>query len=338
MGRTPGLHPSQGVVERPRVSELSSVVPFVSCNVSEDTFGDNDNIDLLCDTMVPDYANVAITNVELLNEILVPDDSFHGDVVFHDTSFDNNNEFDLLHVGFLPDSPPIPLINNADNFLGGKIGLYSHVWFQFSSCRWTRDTLAGRLLEFQEPPGRSSVRPLRLSSRDQRALDTALVGYERCGIIEVVKDPGELSYVSNVFPVLKRDGLSARVILNLKSLNPFIRYQHFRMDSLSSVLPLISQYCWFASLDLMNAYFSVPVSVADRSWLRFWWYDRLYQYTCLPQGLTSAPRIFTRLLKPIMGHLRAVGITAVIYIDDCLIIASSEGELLDHVRYACRLF
>ena len=180
--------------------------------------------------------------------------------------------------------------------------------------------------------------PLRLSHQDQRALDSALAEYLRCSIIEEVSDVGDEYYVSNVFPVVKRDGLSARVILNFKSLNPYIKFEHFKMDNLPTILPLISQGCWFASLDLMNAYFSVPVSVEDRRWLRFRHYGRLYQYTCLPQGLTSAPRIFTRLLKPIMGHFRAIGISAIIFIDDCLIIAPSREVLLDHVAYVSSLF
>ena len=104
-------------------------------------------------------------------------------------------------------------------------------------------------------------------------------------------------------------------------------HTRFKMDSLDHVLPLITPGCWFASLDLMNAYFSVPICPADRKWLRFRWYGRVYHYTCLPQGLTLAPRVFTKLLKPVLGHLRSVGITAIIYIDDCLIIAPSEAEL-----------
>ena len=254
--------------------------------------------------------------------------------------FDNENEaFKFADSSILSTSPSVILLNNNNNFLGGKIANFAHVWLQFAKGRWTRATLAGRILEFNELPCfRRTVCPLRLSQQDQQALDSALAEYLRCGIIEEVCDVNEESYVSNVFPVVKRDGLSARVILNLKSLNPYIKYEHFKMDSLTTILPLITQDCWFASLDLMNAYFSVPVTVKDRRWLRFWHYDKLFQYTCLPQGLTSAPRIFTRLLKPIMGHLRSIGITAIIYIDDCLIIAPSKEAIVDHVIYVSRLF
>ena len=41
----------------------------------------------------------------------------------------------------------------------------------------------------------------------------------------------------------------------------------------------------------------------------------LYQYTCLPNG-SSAPRIFTKLLKPVYSILRGMGHSISGYIDD----------------------
>lgn len=76
----------------------------------------------------------------------------------------------------------------------------------------------------------------------------------------------------------------------------------------------------------------------DRKWLRFIWHNETFQFTCLPQGLTSAPRTFTKLLKPVLSHLRKFGITVCCYIDDCIFIADSGKELIDNVRYAVQLF
>lgn len=76
----------------------------------------------------------------------------------------------------------------------------------------------------------------------------------------------------------------------------------------------------------------------DRKWLRFIWQGQPYQFTCLPQGLTSAPRIFTKLLKPALAHLRRLGIVVSCYIDDCIFIAASADELLKNVSYAMSLF
>jgi len=54
--------------------------------------------------------------------------------------------------------------------------------------------------------------------------------------------------------------------------------------------------------------------------------------------LTSAPCIFTKLLKPVLFHLRKLGIIVICYIDNCIFIAASEEELRDNVSSAIQLF
>ena len=44
--------------------------------------------------------------------------------------------------------------------------------------------------------------------------------------------------------------------------------------------------------------------------------ERLYQFTCLPFGLRSSPRIFTKVLKPLLVYLRALGVRLLVYLDD----------------------
>lgn len=68
------------------------------------------------------------------------------------------------------------------------------------------------------------------------------------------------------------------------------------------------------------------------------WKGEPFQFTCLPQGLSSAPRIFTKLLKPVLSHLRKLGIAILCYIDDCIFVASSVAELCTNVTYALQLF
>ena len=65
--------------------------------------------------------------------------------------------------------------------------------------------------------------------------------------------------MSNIFLREKRDG-SQRVILNVKFLNETIDKVHFKMDSLKHAVSLIKCGCWFASVDLKDAYFSVKIS------------------------------------------------------------------------------
>ena len=100
------------------------------------------------------------------------------------------------------------------------------------------------------------------------------------------------------------------------------------MESLQSIKHLIHKNCFFASDDLKDAYFTIPVAKVHRKYLRFEWKGNLYEFTCLCFGLLSAPRIFAKLMKPVVVCLRRQGYTLVIYLDDMLIIADSCSECL----------
>lgn len=76
------------------------------------------------------------------------------------------------------------------------------------------------------------------------------------------------------------------------------------MENIRSALCLVKKGCWMASIDLKDAYYSVPIYSTDRKFLKFMWKGQWFQYTCLPSGLLSAPRVFTKLLKPVFSTLR----------------------------------
>ena len=70
---------------------------------------------------------------------------------------------------------------------------------------------------------------------------------------------------------------------------------------------LVTKDCFFASVDLTDAYYSCMVDKSDRTFLRFMWEGEKYQYTCLPNGLATTPRIFTKNMKPVFSTLRKQG-------------------------------
>ena len=108
------------------------------------------------------------------------------------------------------------------------------------------------------------------------------------------------------------------------------------MDTIETVIGLMRSNCYMASLDLSNAYFSVPVATSDRCYLKFKWKE-FYQFGVLPNGLTSAPRIFTKVLKPVYDHLRKLGFVASGYIDDSFLMADSYDTCFDNVRVTKQL-
>ena len=92
-----------------------------------------------------------------------------------------------------------------------------------------------------------------------------------------------------------------------------------------------------AVIDLRDAYYSVPICTKDRRYLRFQHNGALYEFVCLPNGLSSAPRIFTKLLKPVFSKLRSEGVLLIGYIDDIILIADDPPTLLHHIRKTTEL-
>ena len=122
------------------------------------------------------------------------------------------------------------------------------------------------------------------------------------------------------------------MILNLKYLNECVEYHHFKMETLKTALNLVTRNCFFGSIDLTDAHYSCKVDEHDRKYLRFLWEGQKYQYTCLPNDLATAPRIFTKLAKPAFSTLWNQGHANVSYIDDSLIISKTENECLINIK------
>ncbi|XP_057337594.1 uncharacterized protein LOC130675769 [Microplitis mediator] len=146
-------------------------------------------------------------------------------------------------------------------------------------------------------------------------------------------DAVEGQFISTYFLVKKPDG-SHRFILNLKNLNKFIAAPHFKMEDIRTVKNLLMLNDFMASIDLKDAYLLVPVAESSRKYLRFIFQGQIYQFTCLPFGLSISPYIFTKLMKPIVNFLREKGFLLAIYLDDIIFIAKSYNICREKVLWA----
>ena len=75
-----------------------------------------------------------------------------------------------------------------------------------------------------------------------------------------VEPPVQGQFLSSLFMVPKKSG-DLRPVINLRPLNMFIAYRHFKMENVSLVKDLLSPNDWMTSVDLKDAYFTVPISV-----------------------------------------------------------------------------
>ena len=110
------------------------------------------------------------------------------------------------------------------------------------------------------------------------------------------------------------------------------------MDNLKTALNMMRHNCFMVSIDLSDAYYSVPVALTDQKYLLFKFEGQLYKFVCLPNGLSSAPRIFTKLLKPVFSALHKQGHQIMGYLDDSFLMGDTFEECKKSVIATVKLF
>ena len=81
-------------------------------------------------------------------------------------------------------------------------------------------------------------------------------------------------------------------------------------------------------LDLKDAYFSDPLNLASRKFVRFLWSKKFYEFLCRCFGLSPAPRIFSKLPKIPVSVLRSLIILIIINLEDMFLIGHTIEEML----------
>jgi len=206
----------------------------------------------------------------------------------------------------------------------GRLRFYLNEWKQISNDPWILNCIKGYKIPFiRRPVQKSMPKQCQLSQLEENAMSIAIDKLIALGAVECVAHE-ESEFISPIFLVPKKDG-SHRFILNLKRLNSFLDAPHFKMEDIRTAISLVRKDSYMATIDLKDAYFLIPIHESDRKYLKFLWKGQRYQFTCLPFGLSIAPYVFTKVLKPVVSYLRQRSILLVTYIDDWLFLASSDS-------------
>ena len=152
--------------------------------------------------------------------------------------------------------------------------------------------------------------------------------------------PPSPGFYSRLFVTPKVTG-GWRPVIDLSRLNGFVDVPHFHMESTQTVLQSLREGDWFVFLDLQDAYLQVPVHPSSRWYLRFCVGESVYQFRALCFGLSTAPRVFTRVMAPVSAIMHRHGFRILRYLDDWLVLASTFQESVrarDFLLWLCQNF
>jgi hypothetical protein len=145
-------------------------------------------------------------------------------------------------------------------------------------------------------------------------------------------------FESTVFVVPKKDG-RFRLCTDYRALNEFQRKVPFKMDTLQTVAESIQPNDFGMLVDLTDCYLTMGLHPSHRKYCRFRHptTGARLQWTTISFGMSEAPRICTKLLRPLMGRLKQLGIRCVLYIDDLLILHQDRTTLARGMAVAMNL-
>ena len=161
-------------------------------------------------------------------------------------------------------------LNNVDvlhcklaTFRAGNLSKFLPLWREITSDPSILQYVEGFQLSFTENIG-PSREVSRLTVFDAKQLSIVADEVQNLLLKDVLKEslpePGE--FISKIFLRPKSDG-SFRMILNLKQLNEFLEYRHFKMDTLHMVTKMIRPGCFMAFVDLKDVHYTVPIHPAS---------------------------------------------------------------------------
>lgn len=217
--------------------------------------------------------------------------------------------------------------------VGARLSSFKLVWAETIRDTWTLATITfGHRWSFKNRPPGDQFYPTRIPPSREKRL--SLLNYiqdllQKRAIVEVPLAQRGRGFYSPLFLVKKKSG-DLRPVLDLKNLNRSIRVESFRMESLQSILQAINLGDWMLSIDLQDAYLHIPIHGAFQKFLRFSVGQGHFQFRSLPFGISTAPRTFTKVLLPAIAFLREKGLRVHHYLDDILLLSSSQEPLVQH--------
>ena len=126
--------------------------------------------------------------------------------------------------------------------VGGRLKFFIDQWKQITDDKWVLSTIAnGYKLEFQSLPPFSGIRETVVIANNQAILNLEIESLLQNAVIEPVPFAQRLQgYYSAFFLVPKKSG-DLRAVINLGPLNQYLKTQHFKMDTLKTVLNLFKK-------------------------------------------------------------------------------------------------
>lgn len=123
---------------------------------------------------------------------------------------------------------------------------------------------------------------------------------------------------------------SLRAVADLRKINAKCEYINYPTPYIEDLLYYLNGSKIFSSCDLADAYNTIPLDVSCRKYAAIQTHMGLYQFTCLPQGLSVSPNIFQKIMQDNFNS--QIPHSLIIYFDDCCVHAPDFATMIINLR------
>lgn len=220
--------------------------------------------------------------------------------------------------------------------IGGRLKYFYRQWLTITHDPFVLQCIKGIRVPLKENPIQHRLpNSLRLNQHDKEAIDTDVRALlDQRVIIKVIPKPDQI--VSNLFTIKKKSGKLCS-ILNLCDFNTFVPVESFKCDSIEVLLRLLFHHAWLISVDIRHAWYHLALLPKYRKYFTFDWKRQRYMYTCTSMGLNLVPKIYTRVFKAFLAHIRKqFNICITSFLDDTCQISESRFSARRVIKHNSR--
>ena len=162
----------------------------------------------------------------------------------------------------------------------------------------------------------SSQPPIRAASRRHSASDHSFIRQKTQRLLREGKiRPSRSSWRNQAFVVREANKKPRMVVDYSQTFNRITPLDAYPIPLVPDLLDRVSQFKIFSYIDLKSAFHQFLLDPEESHLTAFEADNRLYEFVCVPFGLTNSPAAFNRALHDIIGDLPGI----VIYMDDVVV-------------------
>ena len=223
--------------------------------------------------------------------------------------------------------------------VGGRLPHFKDRWIKtLRLTPWHIQALDGVPIDWEQAPPENkpfdSALRYKPGSKERLACSKTLQHYLDIQSVRVLSPDTSDGLWSTFFPVPKKGTDKMRGCVDLRRTNECIKYEHFKMEGLHTVAQMLRRNDYMTKIDISDFYHHFLLQQQDSRYMRFMWEGVKYECIGMPFGLAPAPRLATKLLAPVIRHLRRLGLQVSVYIDDIICLARSITRSIAHTQVA----